>query len=277
MNPISKAVDLVRRRLSSSPEIVLVLGSGLGVLAESAMNQTVIPALEIPGYPASTVAGHEGRLVFGRLEDRGVLFIQGRVHRYEGQALEAVTFPIRLAAALGASKLVVTNAAGGINPAFGPGSLMFITGHLNFSFSGPLPVQQDFPHPIGQSGLPGSPHRGATPPYDPAWIDRAERFGLENGIQTYRGVYVWASGPSYETRAEIRMFSRMGADAVGMSTVPEVIQASALGMRVIGVSTITNPAAGLGTEPLAHDDVLAVGRQARRRLEVLLQGIVATA
>src|SRR5690554_2779261 len=250
-DPIARAVEQVRRRTSSVPEIVLVLGSGLGSLADSATDQEVVPASVIPGYPVSTVAGHDGRLVFGRLEGRDVLFIQGRVHRYEGHSLEAVTFPIRLAVALGASKLVVTNAAGGINPAMGPGSLMFITGHLNFSFCGPV-VQ----------GLGDVHDRPATPPYDPAWIDRAERFGLEKGIQTYRGVYVWASGPSYETKAEIRMFSRLGADAVGMSTVPEVIQASALGMKVIGVSTITNPAAGLGAALLTHEDVLEVGRQA---------------
>ena len=152
-DPIARAVEQVRRRTSSVPEIVLVLGSGLGSLADSATDQEVVPASVIPGYPVSTVAGHDGRLVFGRLEGRDVLFIQGRVHRYEGHSLEAVTFPIRLAVALGASKLVVTNAAGGINPAMGPGSLMFITGHLNFSFCGPV-VQ----------GLGDVHDRPATPP-----------------------------------------------------------------------------------------------------------------
>ncbi len=262
---VQDAARLIRRHTDLVPEAALVLGSGLGALADAAEDATVIPTSEVPGYPHSTVAGHRGRLVFGRLAGRAVVFVQGRVHLYEGHGIRAVTFPIRLLHALGARRLLVTNAAGGINPAFVPGILMFITDHINFAFANPL---------IGPNldGGPRFPDMSA--PYDPAWLDRAERVALAEGIATRRGVYLWAQGPSYETKAEIRLFARLGADAVGMSTVPEVIQARYLGLRVLGISTITNPAAGLSAEPLAHEDVLAVGRSVRGNLQRLIHAIV---
>lgn len=243
-----------------------MLGSGLGDLAESVEAAVVVPTEELPGYPASTVAGHQGRLVFGRMEGRDVVFVQGRVHLYEGGTVHATTFPVRLVHALGARRLLVTNAAGGINPSFRPGTLMFITDHVNLAWASPL---------VGPNldGGPRFPDMSA--PYDPGWIDRAERVALDRGIATRRGVYVWTRGPSYETKAEIRMFARLGADAVGMSTVPEVIQARYLGMAVLGLSTITNPAAGLGADVLDHEDVLRVGRRLRGDLEHLVRGILA--
>ena len=263
---LDDALAAVRARTDAEPEMVLILGSGLGALADEAEDAVIIPTADIPGYPRSTVPGHAGRLVFGRLEGRSVLFVQGRVHLYEGHPPRALPFPVRLAHALGARKLLVTNAAGGIDPTMGPGTLMFIADHINLAFVNPLsgPVRD---------GEPRFPDMSA--PYDPAWLDRAERLALERGIPTRRGVYLWTSGPSYETPAEIRFFRTIGADAVGMSTVPEVIQAAALGMPVLGISAITNPAAGLNAAPLNHEEVMEVGRQVRDRFAALVRAVVA--
>ena len=263
---LDAAVAVVRRHTDAVPDLVLILGSGLGALADEADDAVAIPTSELPGYPRSTVAGHAGRLVFGTLEGRSVLVVQGRVHLYEGWKPSALGFPVRLAHALGAGKLVVTNAAGGIDPTMGPGTLMFITDHLNLAFASPMsgPVRP---------GEPRWPDLAA--PYTPAWLDRAEALALERGIPTRRGVYLWTSGPSYETPAEIRFFRTIGADAVGMSTVPEVIQAAALGMPVLGISAITNAAAGLNASPLNHDEVMAVGREVRGRFSTLVRAVVA--
>ena len=263
---VQVAVAAVRAQTSLVPEVALVLGSGLGEMARSANDAVTIRASDVPGYPSSTVQGHDGRLVFGRLSGRDVVFVQGRVHLYEGLDVRAVTFPIRLVHALGARRLLVTNAAGGINPRFRPGTLMFIEDHINLAFTHPLagPVADGLPRFVDLSA-----------PYNPQWLEAAEAVALRSGIATERGTYLWTSGPSYETKAEIRLFARLGADAVGMSTVPEVIQARQLGMKVLGLSTITNPAAGLGAEPLAHEDVLAVGAQMRGDLERLLWSIIA--
>ena len=263
---LDEALDAVRARTDRRPELVLILGSGLGALADEVEDAVVIPTSEVPGYPRSTVAGHAGRLVIGTFEGREVLFVQGRVHLYEGHAPSALTFPVRLAHGLGARRLLVTNAAGGIDPTMGPGTLMFISDHLNLAFASPMsgPVRD---------GEPRWPDLAA--PYDPDWLDRAEALALERGIPTRRGVYLWTRGPSYETPAEIRFFRRIGADAVGMSTVPEVIQATALGMPVLGISAITNAAAGLNAEPLNHEEVMEVGRQVRGRFATLVRAIVA--
>ncbi len=263
---LDAAVAAVRQHTDAVPEIVLILGSGLGALADEAEAATPIPTEDVPGYPRSTVAGHAGRLVFGTLEGRSVLVVQGRVHLYEGHAPSALGFPVRLAHALGAERLLVTNAAGGIDPTMGTGTLMFITDHLNLAFASPMSG------PL-RPGEPRWPDLAA--PYTPAWLDRAEALALGRGIPTRRGVYLWTSGPSYETPAEIRFFRTIGADAVGMSTVPEVIQAAALGMPVLGISAITNAAAGLNAEPLNHDEVMAVGRQVQARFAALVRAIVA--
>ncbi len=262
---VQEAVALIRAQETRVPDVALVLGSGLGSLADLAEAPAVLATRDLPGYPRSTVAGHEGRLVFGRLEGRDVVFIQGRVHCYEGLPVRTVTFPIRLVHALGARRLLVTNAAGGINPAFAPGTLMFITDHINASFANPLAGPNT-------DGGPRFPDMSA--PYEPGWLDQAEAVALRHGIATRRGVYLWTLGPSYETKAEIKFFARLGADAVGMSTVPEVIQARYLGMDVLGLSTITNPAAGLNAEPLTHEDVLVVGRRVRDQLQRLVKAII---
>lgn len=259
------ALEAVRARTDRRPALALILGSGLGDLADAADDPVAFATADVPGYPPSTVEGHRGRLVFGRLEGMEVLFIQGRVHLYEGHAAREVTFPVRLAHALGAERLLVTNAAGGIHPHLTPGTLMFITDHINWAMASPL---------AGPNVEGGPRFPDLSNPYDADWLDRAERIALDEGVATRRGVYLWTRGPSYETRAEIRAFARLGADAVGMSTVPETLQAAYYGMPVLGLSTITNPAAGLSAEPLNHEEVLEVGQQVRRDLERLVRGIV---
>lgn len=271
---LDDAIAAIRAQVDLTPTLGLILGSGLGALADTLDASTVIETADLPGYPRSTVEGHHGRLVFGVLEGTPVVFVQGRVHLYEGYPVPHVSIPVRLVHALGATHLLVTNSAGGIHRDFSPGTLMFITGHLNMAFSSPL---------VGSGAGPRTPATSADdttsetlhrPFYDADWRARAEQVALDLGLDTKRGTYVWALGPSYETKAEIRAFARLGGDAVGMSTVPEVIQAQQLGMRVLGLSTITNPAAGMGAETLDHDEVLEVGRQVRDDLKRLVRGIV---
>jgi len=269
---LDAAVAAVRDRVDVSPEVALILGSGLGRLAEAARETTVVPVSDIPGYPESTVEGHHGQLVFGVLEDTRVVFVQGRVHLYEGYPVQQIAMPVRLVHALGAERLLVTNSAGGINRTFEPGSLMFITGHLNMTFSSPS---------VGAGTVPARQQVGddaaREPFYDPAWTRRAEQVALDLGLDARRGTYAWTLGPSYETKAEVRALAQLGADAVGMSTVPEVIQAHQLGMTVLGLSTITNPAAGLAAGALDHDEVLEVSERVRGDLMDLVRGMVRVA
>lgn len=270
---VREAVAEIRRRTEFEPHLGLILGSGLGELAELIEAPDVIPTSELPGFAASTVQGHEGRLVFGELEGTPVVFLQGRTHLYEGHPLEQIVHPIRVFAALGIDRLLVTNAAGGIRPDFPPGTLMWITDHIDFSFESGSPSLAGASDSTGDSARPGS--SGGRSPYDPDWQRRAESIAADLGIDTVRGTYIWTRGPSYETPAEIRAFRYLGADAVGMSTVPEVREARHLGVKVLGLSTITNPAAGVGDEPLSHDEVLETGRMVRSNLERLILRIVA--
>lgn len=266
------AVAAVRESVTASPEVALVLGSGLGRLAEVADDTTDVPARHIPGYPVSTVEGHDGQLVFGTLDGTNVVFVQGRVHLYEGYPVQQVAMPVRLVHALGVERMLVTNSAGGINRTFQPGTLMFITDHLNLAFADPRVGAESG----GGSWVDGE-ETDETPFYDPAWTNRAEDLALDLGLDARRGTYAWMIGPNYETKAEIRALERLGADAVGMSTVPEVIQAQRLGMSVLGLSTITNPAAGLASGELKHDDVLDISERMRGDLMELVRGIVRVA
>jgi purine-nucleoside phosphorylase len=259
---LQSAVQYIRERTDRRPEVGLILGSGLGGLADAASDAVHIDTSDIPGYPRSTVEGHTGRLVIGEMEGRDVVFVQGRVHRYEGHSNRAVTYPIRVLRELGVGKLIITNAAGGVNPRFGPGTLMFITDHINFAFNNPL---------VGPNEDGGPRFPDMSEPYDLSWVNAVEREALSAGIATRRGVYAWTLGPSYETPAEVRALARMGTDAVGMSTVPETIQARYFGMRVLGISTITNPAAGLSDDLLNHEEVMEVGRQVKGDLERLIR------
>jgi purine-nucleoside phosphorylase len=263
---LAAAVAFVRARTDAAPALALVLGSGLGGLAEAAEDAVVIPTDVVPGYPRSTVEGHAGQLVFGRLAGREVLFVQGRAHLYEGHPPRALGFPVRLAHALGARRLLLTNAAGGLNPDWPPGTLMLLTDHLALAFASPLAG------PVGE-GEARFPDMSA--PYDPSWIALAEGIAVNRNLIVRRGVYVWTAGPSYETPAEVRFFRQIGGDAVGMSTVPEAIQAAALGMKVLGISTITNLAAGLQPAPIRHAEVLAIGREVNDELTAWVRDLVA--
>jgi purine-nucleoside phosphorylase len=260
-----ETVAFLRERLTRAPSVILVLGSGLGGLADEIQDPVRIPYEEIPGFPRSTVAGHAGALVAGIWEGVEVAVMQGRFHLYEGWDPADVARPIRALAALGARQLVLTNAAGGVRPGLEPGDLMLIADHINLMFRNPLigPVS------TGEERFPDM-----SEPYDAEFRRAAERVALERRIPLDQGVYAAVLGPSYETPAEIRMLARLGADAVGMSTVPEVVVARALGLRVLGISCITNLAAGLGSEPLSHEEVMEVGARVRDRLADLLRHLM---
>ena len=233
---IEQAAAMIRKQSSIHPRIGLILGSGLGVLADEIEEAVVIPYAKIPHFPVSTVEGHAGRLVLGRLEGQAVVAMQGRFHLYEGYSLEEVTFPIRVMKRLGVETVLITNAAGGINESFQAGDLMLIRDHINFMFRNPL---------VG----PNDPELGdrfpdMTEAYDADLRRLAKKVAEKLGIDLKEGVYAAMLGPSYETPAEIRMLRTVGGDAVGMSTVPEVIVARHAGIRVLGLSCIANMARG---------------------------------
>jgi len=263
---IDRAVSVVRERVSLAPQVAIILGSGLGALAGEVRADAVVPYAEIPGFPRSTVEGHAGNLLVGRLEGRAVAVMQGRAHFYEGYSLADVVFPVRVIRALGARVLLVSNAAGGINRLWSSGDLMIIADHINFMGSNPL---------MG----PNDPDLGPRFPdmsqaYDPDLIALAERAALAEGIAIRKGVYAGVHGPSYETPAELRMLRGWGADAVGMSTVPEVIAARHMGMRVLGITAITDMATGEQIKTVTHEDVMAVAREIEPKFIRLVKRIV---
>ncbi len=259
------AADFVRGRLREPSQIGIILGSGMGGLADAVDDAVRIPYGEIPGFPETAVVGHAGVLVAGRLEGVPCVTLQGRFHLYEGHAPDVVALPARMLIRLGIRALVVTNAAGGIAPEFRGGDLMVLEDHLNLQGRNPLvgPVRE------GEVRFPDM-----TEPYDARLIAAAESAARDLGLRLHRGVYAALLGPSYETPAEVRMLARLGAHAVGMSTVPETIVARAAGVPVLGFSLITNPGAGLSPEPLVHEDVLRVAAAAAGDLERLLRRVV---
>lgn len=262
---MTSTVPFLRERLTRAPRAVLVLGSGLGALADTVEDPVRIPYAEIPGFPRSTVEGHAGELVVGVLNGVEVAVMAGRFHLYEGWDAAAVAIPIRTLAALGADLLLLTNAAGGLRPGMQPGDLMLIADHINLMGRNPLigPAQP------GEDRFPDM-----SAPYDRELRRILRDCATEEDISVEEGVYAGVLGPSYETPAEIRMLARLGADAVGMSTVPEVIAARAAGLRVSAISCITNLAAGIGAEPLSHEEVLAAGAASRDRLARLVHAAV---
>lgn len=264
-NVVDLAVEAVRARASRAPDVALILGSGLGALADEIADAVAIPFGEIPGFPEAAVAGHAGRLVLGELEGVACAALQGRFHMYEGHDASAVALPARLLMSLGARVLIVTNAAGGINRSFVAGDLMLIEDHINFTARSPLtgPVLD------GETRFPDMTHA-----YDEHLQAAAERVAADQSLRLVRGVYAAVPGPSYETPAEIRMLERLGADAIGMSTVPEVIVARARNVPVLGISLITNLAAGISANPLSHDEVVAAGVEARGRFAALIRGVI---
>lgn len=261
---VARTVEFLQPRLPARPRVLLILGSGLGTLADELSSATSFSFDEIPGFARATVAGHRGRLVAGQLERVPCLALQGRYHLYEGHSADTVALPVRAAAALGADIMIVTNAAGGVNRTFRTGDLMIIDDHINFTWRNPLigPVQGE------EERFPD-----LSSPYDRELQALAERVARERKQRVVRGTYMAVLGPSYETPAEIRMCAAFGADAIGMSTVPEVLTARALGMQVLGLSLISNPAAGLG-EPLSHEEVIEAGRRASAAFAGLIRGVL---
>jgi len=251
---------------SSASPIAVILGSGLGAFADALEGARSLSFAELPGFPAATVQGHQGRLVFGSMGGVPILALQGRLHGYEGHDAATVAFPARVLGVLGARALVVTNAAGGCNPDFAPGELMRITDHLNLTGKNPLTG------PNQEALGPRFPDLSRA--YDPRLAQLLDQSAREAGTQLRSGVYAQLNGPSYETPAEVRMARLLGADAVGMSTIPEVIVAAHQGLPCCGVSCITNLAAGIGQTTLTHEEVMEVAKAAEGRFLALLRALL---
>jgi purine-nucleoside phosphorylase len=264
-----QAARKIRASNAAEARIAIVLGSGLGAFADEFSESVALPYNEIPGFVSSTAVGHVGRLVIGKVEGVPVIAMQGRVHYYEGYSLEQVTFPIRAFKLLGVDTLILTNAAGGIDVQLNQGALMVISDHLNFMGVNPLRGPND-------------------ERFGPRFPDLSEVYSRELqelvieesrtlGITIRRGIYAALAGPSYETPAEIHMLRTFGADAVGMSTVPEAIVARHMGVRVLGISCITNMAAGISENPINHEEVMETGQRVRETFTQLLRGVIARA
>ena len=261
-----RAAGALRERCGAAPDVAVVLGSGLGDFADGVTEAITTPYREIPNWPASAVIGHAGKLVVGRLAGKRVAALSGRAHFYEGHDLRTVTFATRVMWLMGVKTLILTNAAGGINTAFKPGTLMVIDDHINLLGSNPLigPHDERF----------GFRFPDMTEVYSRRLRGVADAAAAARGVPVTHGVYVAVHGPSYETPAEIRFLRTIGADAVGMSTVPEALVARQMRMEVLGISCITNPAAGVLPEPLHHDEVMEVARRVRGEFSSLLEGII---
>ncbi|KAI8463672.1 MAG: nucleoside phosphorylase domain-containing protein [Monoraphidium minutum] len=265
---IADCLAFVRARTDLVPEVAIVLGSGLGAVADDLQDAVAIPFAEVPHFHAPGVVGHPGRLVLGTLQGVPTLVLQGRFHYYEGHPMDEVILPIRMAKYLGCHSALITNAAGGLNPGFTAGDLMLIEDHINMIGNNPLRG----PNP---KELGGPRFLDLSEPYDPAYRSILSECAAELGLpQLKSGVYIGVSGPTYETRAEVRLFRNMGADAVGMSTVPEVIAARHLGVRVAAISCVTNMACGLVAGEVSHDDVMEQGAAAAAKMRRLLVAAV---
>ncbi len=248
------------------PKIGVILGSGLGNFADEIEDAVEIPYKEIPHFPVSTVQSHKGQFVFGNLFGKAVLAMQGRVHYYEGYTMNQVIFPIRVMQKLGLPSLIITNAAGGINRHYKTGDFMLIADHINYLGTNPLigSNEQEF----------GERFPDMSSAYDQQWISEAERIGRESEISLRKGIYIAVTGPSFETPAEIRMFEKIGADAVGMSTVPEVIAANHMGIEVLGISCITNMAAGVLHQKITSEEVIETAKRVRPDFIRLLKSLI---
>ncbi|PGT83738.1 purine-nucleoside phosphorylase [Bacillus sp. AFS040349] len=263
---IKEAANYLTSKYSEQPTIGLILGSGLGVLADEIENPVKIPYNEIPNFPVSTVEGHAGQLVFGSLKGKKVVAMQGRFHFYEGYSLDKVTAPVRVMKELGVQTLIVTNAAGGVNENFQAGDLMLISDHINNMGTNPL---------IGPNDSDMGPRfPDMSESYDKQLRELARGIASELHIKLQEGVYVGNTGPSYETPAEVRALRILGGDAVGMSTVPEVIVARHTGLKVLGISCISNMAAGILDQPLSHDEVIETTEKVRANFLNLVKSIV---
>lgn len=266
ISKINDAAEYILNRIDFTPEIAIILGSGLGPLAGEIDNPTIMQYKDIPHFKASTVAGHAGELIAGTISGKKVLVMNGRFHYYEGHEMEIVTLPIRVFARLGIHDLIVTNAAGGIKASLNPGSIMLINDHLSFMCPSPLrgPNLDEF----------GPRFKDMTEVYTNELLTLAHKVASKADIAVDEGVYCFFRGPQYETPAEIRGVRTLGADAAGMSTVPEAIVARHCGMRILGISLITNKAAGLGTSELSHTEVNAIAKKAEHNMVTLVKNIL---
>lgn len=263
---ILESAEYIKSKITVQPTIGLILGSGLGVLADEIEDKVEISYNDIPNFPVSTVEGHKGQLVIGKLQGKNVVAMQGRFHYYEGYTMQNTTFPVRVMKALGVETIFVTNAAGGANKDFKPGDLMIITDHINLGGNNPLIGPND-----AQLGV-RFPDMSTA--YTPQYIELARECAKELNINTQEGVYAFFTGPTYETPAEVKMARILGADAVGMSTVPEVIVARHSGLNVVGISCITNMAAGILDQPLNHEEVIETTQRVKEQFLSLVKKIV---
>ena len=269
LEQIDQAAEAIRERISAQPRVGLILGSGLNGLADSVRSPNIIPYGELPHWPVSTVHGHAGQLVIGELEGQQVLVMQGRVHFYEGYSMSQVTLPVRVMLRLGLEIMCVTNAAGGVNPEFVPGDVMLITDHLNLiGMTGANPLMGPNIDELG----PRFPDMSQA--YDRALMPIARQVAAEEDILLREGVYCALSGPSFEGPADLRFLRLAGADAVGMSTVPEVIVARHGGMRVLGLSGISNKANLDGSTVTTHEEVIEAGRIITPKIEKIIRGVL---
>jgi len=269
LKEIDRAADYITSRISIRPIISLVLGSGLGKLADEVRNATHIPFNEIPEWPVSTIQGHSGRLVVGNLFGVPAMVMQGRVHYYEGYSMDRVTFPIRVMQRMGVPNLILTNAAGAINPDYVPGDVMMLVDHINLiGMAGLNPLRGPNMAEFGER-FPDMSH-----PYDKDFITAARKVAQQNKIQLHEGVYVCLAGPSFESPADLRFLKVIGADAVGMSTVPENVVARHGKMRVLGLSGISNKANLDGSTETTHEEVLAAGSVIVPKLTTIIKGVL---
>lgn len=261
---LDEAYYYIISRVKTKPYTALILGSGLGSFANALTVDYELDASDIPGYPTSTVEGHAGKLLFGRIRSLGrsskpLLVFQGRVHYYEAGSIPSVVFPVQLAHKLSAQTLIVTNAAGGINPKFYAGQLMIIKDIISLTF-------------LGLAAIPSSKSGYAY--FSPTLQDKLRKAARKNAIDLAEGTYCWLRGPTYETAAEIRMLAKLGADAVGMSTVPEIVKARRLGMNVLGISLISNLATGLAKQKLSHEEVNETANRVKKSFTKLMTDLV---
>jgi purine-nucleoside phosphorylase len=266
LEKIKQSVDFIQSRIKSAPEVGIILGTGLGGLVNEIETETAIPYSDIPNFPVSTVVGHKGQLIFGKLGGKNVVAMQGRFHFYEGWSMQELTFPVRVMKFLGIKLLVVSNASGGMNPAFSVGDIMFITDHINLMPTNPL---------IGKNWDELGPRfPDMHDAYDKAILDKARAIAAKNNIKIQNGIYAAVSGPCFETPAEYRYFHRIGADCVGMSTVPEVIVARHMKLPVFAVSVITD----LGVEgvvcEVSHEEVIKAASESEPKMTLILKELM---
>lgn len=263
---ILEASNYVKKHINISPKIGVILGSGLGELAEEIQDKSIVKYSDIPHLPASTVKGHKGQFVFGNLEGKSVVMMQGRFHYYEGNSMDALSMPIYIMKLIGVEKIIVTNAAGGVNTSFKAGDLMLIKDHINFTGDNPL---------IGKNAEElGERFPDMSNAYDKETLLKVKGIAEKLQIKVVEGTYFMMTGPSYETPAEIRMIRVLGGDAVGMSTVPEVIAANHCKIKVVGISCITNMAAGILDVPLSHSEVIETSNRVKDKFTTLVKGII---